>query len=410
MRLSELQRLKTQYDVARALHNPGLDIRAILQTVLSLSGQAVSAEHGCVVTLDDDGDLKDAFLLGASGDPAAEVHGWELLLERGLIGFVRHSRRTIHIRSLSTDPRWPVLPDNPVFPRSGSALGLSLQHQGRLYGVLLLVHQQVDYFDREMVAMLEEIAHITGSALAKAHPASPQDADQLRSDLSLMVYHDLRGPLQNILSSLSSLGRLLANHDNQAVMDLLQVGTRSARQLSRLVESLLNIQQIEEGQAILDRKPVSLHRLLSDAADLVQPMALEAGQSMSFAIADDLPSLAIDGDMILRVVTNLLENAVKYSPDGGKITLAAVQVADGVSISIADTGPGIPPDKQDMIFNKFSRIRDNGPARGVGLGLAFCRLAVEAHGGRIWVESKTGQGSVFHFTLPLEAVSVQPVV
>ena len=414
MSINDLQRLQTRYDISRALHEQALDHGAILQTALSLTGQAVGAEHGCILTLDDKSEIRDAYMLGITGDPTAEVGLWERLFDRGLLGFVHHGKRTIHIRNLNTDPRWPALPPNPVFPASGSAIGLSLKQHGTLYGIMLLLHEQVDFFDQDIIDMLEDIAHMTALALAKVSQTESQKPapglEQLRSDLSVMVYHDLRGPLHNISSSLSSLGRILANHEQQAVLDLIQVGTRSARQLSRLVDSLLNIQQLEDGQAILDRQQISLHRLLADAADLVQPLVMEAQQRLSFAIADDLPPVAIDGDMILRVAINLLENAIKYTPDGGVITLGAALVHDHIRISVTDTGPGIPAHMKDLIFEKFSRVKSNGVVKGVGLGLAFCRLAVEAHGGCIWVESEPGQGSAFHFTLPVEQVLEKPLV
>jgi signal transduction histidine kinase len=107
--------------------------------------------------------------------------------------------------------------------------------------------------------------------------------------------------------------------------------------------------------------------------------------------------------MILRVVTNLIENAVKYTPHGGFIKLGAEVQDNMVRVSVADSGPGIPQNMQNQIFDKFSRIKYNGAPKGVGLGLAFCRLAVEAHGGRIWVESEPGHGSNFVFSLPLDA-------
>jgi len=106
--------------------------------------------------------------------------------------------------------------------------------------------------------------------------------------------------------------------------------------------------------------------------------------------------------MIQRVIINLMENAVKYSPNGGEITLGALQRDNQVCISVKDSGPGIPKNMQNRIFDKFSRVKYSDVPKGVGLGLAFCRLAIEAHGGKIWVESEPGQGSTFWFALPLE--------
>ncbi len=233
--------------------------------------------------------------------------------------------------------------------------------------------------------------------------SAQMELDQLRQDLTAMVYHDLRGPLHTVYSSLATLARLLATNDQPSVLDLLQVGIRGTRQLSRMVESLLDIQRLEEGKAVLDAKPTSLHNLLANAAQLVQPLAAESDQRLTFELVDDLPFVTCDSDMILRVITNLMENAVKYSPMGGSIKLSAVMTDGGVRVSVADSGPGIPKHMQRQIFDKFSRVKYHDVPKGIGLGLAFCRLAVEAHNGQIWVDSEPDQGSVFSFTLPVNA-------
>jgi two-component system, NtrC family, sensor histidine kinase KinB len=227
------------------------------------------------------------------------------------------------------------------------------------------------------------------------------ELEQLRRDLAAMVYHDLRGPLHTLHSSIQKLSQLLANHEEPAIWTLLQVGLRSSRQLRRMVDSLLDVQRLEEGSKILDTGPTELHALLAEATGLVQPLAVEAGQRLKFALADNLPVVTIDSDMIIRVVVNLLENAVKYTPAGGMITLIAYAQDREVVIRVRDTGPGIPEEMQEKVFDKFNRVKYKQAPKGIGLGLAFCRLAVNAHGGEIWVDSPPGQGSDFVFTLPI---------
>jgi len=229
------------------------------------------------------------------------------------------------------------------------------------------------------------------------------ELEQIRHDMMAMVYHDLRSPLQNIVASIYKLGDVLKNHDNPAVLRLLQLGLRSTRQMQRLVNSLLDIQRLEENRGIIKREPTELRVLLIDAVQLTQGMAEDAEQKIELALEDDLPTIAVDSDMILRVVINLIENAIKYTPDGGTITVRAKQDNQVVRVTVEDSGPGIPRDLQKRIFEKYSRIRSPQMRKGLGLGLAFCRLAVNAHAGRIWVESDGEQGSAFIFTLPLQA-------
>ena len=517
-RLSESKRLESMYRIARALHDQDMNVQAMLQTVLAMTGETIAARHGCVVTFNAIDAIEEAFILGVKENGKQERELWNLLISRGLIGFVLYGQRTIVLRDLRTDPRWTQFPPTPLIPRTGSAIGLPLEKNGKLLGVMIFLHAEVDYFNRDIMDMLEAIANMSSAAISNARQFSSTYADktryqwlftdsivpiiltdvhgnvmdanrqactflgysyedmkqqhitlvhrmgtgplgtsrftslqtgkeiefrttawtatgneipvlvrarrlsfddqdviewveqdvsaqleleQLRADLSAMVYHDLRGPLQAIYSSLSMLGRMLTPHAINGTNNLIEVGIRSARQLSRMVESLLDIQRLEEGKAVLDRKTTSMHNLLAEAAQLVQPLAIEANQRLRFNLSNDLPLMSIDSDMILRVVTNLMENAVKYTPDGGSIMLGAALSDEGLVISVTDSGPGIPPHMQRQIFDKFNRVKYTDAPKGIGLGLAFCRLAVEAHGGRIWVESEVGRGSTFCFFLPL---------
>jgi two-component system, NtrC family, sensor histidine kinase KinB len=518
--LSERQRLTTLYSIAHALRQQDSSTQAVMQTALNLTSEAIHVQHGCVVTFHKDDRIDDVLMMGQVGDSQERRAMWEFLITRGLIGFVHHGRRTIIIRDISTDPRWPHKADSPLIPKVGSAIGLPMEKNGYMYGVLTLIHPQVDFFDDDIIAFLEAVIDIvsTGIGNAVVLNATPKDEgryqwlfedavvpiiitdidgyivdvnrkaceflrykrqailgqpisaihrmgtgpvganrfeslqtgkevefrstawpsegtdipvivrarrlffdnhdviawveqdvttqmelEQLRQDLTAMVYHDLRGPLHTVYSSLATLARLLANNNQPSVLDLLQVGIRGTRQLSRMIESLLDIQRLEEGKAVLDAKPTSLHNLLASAAQLVQPLASESDQRLTFELVDDLPFITCDSDMILRVITNLMENAVKYTPMGGSIKLGAALVNGSVRISVVDSGPGIPKHMHRQIFDKFSRVKYKDAPKGIGLGLAFCRLAVEAHGGEIWVDSEPDKGSTFSFTLPLSA-------
>lgn len=227
------------------------------------------------------------------------------------------------------------------------------------------------------------------------------ELEQLRHDLSAMVYHDLRGPLASIHMAINKLAELLQGHENPAVIKILRLGLRSTQQVSRLVETLLDIQRLEGGSTILNKQASEIHRIMTDAVQLVLPLAESADITIDMDIAR-LPIIYVDTDMITRVIINLMENAVKYTPNGSKMTLRAEQVDDAIHVTVSDSGPGIPAEMRDTIFDKFSRVKYQDAPKGVGLGLAFCRLAVVAHGGRIWVESDGEFGSDFIFALPIE--------
>jgi NtrC-family two-component system sensor histidine kinase KinB len=226
------------------------------------------------------------------------------------------------------------------------------------------------------------------------------ELEDLRRDLTSMVYHDLRGPLTTMHVSIHKLAEVLQKHENPAVLKMLQMGLRGTQRMQRMIDSLLDIQRMEEGNTILNRQPAEMHPVLLDAIQLVQPLAQEANQTLELDITR-LPVTMLDADMITRVAVNLIENAIKYTPDGGIIYLLATIKDDVITVSVKDTGPGIPPDMLRQVFDKFSRVQHVGAPKGVGLGLAFCRLAVEAHGGKIWVDSDGKNGSCFNFTLPV---------
>lgn len=233
--------------------------------------------------------------------------------------------------------------------------------------------------------------------------------DILRDDLSAMIYHDLRSPLANIISSLDMLRAMLpgenAGEQNQIINQIMSISIRSSERMQRLINSLLDINRLEAGQLIVDRQPVEIAPLVREALDAVQPSTIAKRQKVSVRLTDDLPKIWADEDMIRRVLINLLENATKFTPVEGSIEVGANVEQNWVKIWVKDTGPGIPASAQEGIFDKFSRVQiehmqgEHLP-RGLGLGLAFCKMAVQAHEGKIGVESEPGSGSVFHFTVP----------
>ncbi|MGB7095290.1 MAG: ATP-binding protein, partial [Anaerolineales bacterium] len=224
--------------------------------------------------------------------------------------------------------------------------------------------------------------------------------NRLRDDLISMIYHDLRSPLSNIVSSLDVFDAMLPKDGDPAFRSLLNIALRSTERIQRLTNSLLDMSRLESGQPVVQRVSSSAVSLAVDAIDAISPVAATKNQVINMELPADSPALMIDADMIRRVLINLLENAVKYSPPNGEITLGARFDQDLTQIWIQDSGPGISTKEQEYIFDKFTRLNPEGDQKGFGLGLAYCRLAIEGHGGQIWIESEPGQGARFNFTLP----------
>jgi NtrC-family two-component system sensor histidine kinase KinB len=228
-----------------------------------------------------------------------------------------------------------------------------------------------------------------------------KDLEELREDLLAMIYHDLRSPLANVVSSLDVLTSMMTPESNPAVKSVLNIAIRSTDRIQRLINSLLDIRRLEAGQPLANQQETAPAELIREAADTVRPVLESRQQELRIEVDEGLPVLLADADMLRRVLINLLENAGKFTPSGGHISIGARQDEGEVTIWVQDTGSGIPPDERERIFDKFSRLQTESGPKGFGLGLAFCRMAVEAHGGKIWVESELGQGSRFIFTLPV---------
>ncbi|MEE8568330.1 MAG: GAF domain-containing protein [Anaerolineales bacterium] len=226
------------------------------------------------------------------------------------------------------------------------------------------------------------------------------ELEELRTDLISMVFHDLRSPLGNILSSLEVMQASISD-DDEAGQSVLSIAQRSGRRASRLVESLLDLDRLEAGQAVLEKTRAAIDVLITEAVEEVHPTAEAKGHVIKFDLASNMPDVEMDVDMIRRVLINLVENAVKHTRGGGHITVAVREKDDHIIVGVKDSGKGIPPRDQQRIFEKFSRIGQESRLKGRGIGLAFCRLAIEAHGGRIWVESGEKKGSTFLFSLPI---------
>jgi signal transduction histidine kinase len=240
-----------------------------------------------------------------------------------------------------------------------------------------------------------------------------QAAQETRDALTHMIVHDMRTPLTSVITGLQTV-RDLGEEDSALRAEFLDGALVGANRLLGMVNNLLDISKMESGEMVLHRQPVSVPEVLREAIDMVEALGRDKRIALRTEIAaapgnaPTAPGVTVlaDRDIVRRVLVNLLGNALKFTPEGGSITVGAEpqQGSDGtVRVWVRDTGPGIAPEHQNRIFDKFYQVRPGATAGGVastGLGLSFCRMAVEAHGGRIGVDSEPGQGSRFWFTLP----------
>jgi PAS domain S-box-containing protein len=228
------------------------------------------------------------------------------------------------------------------------------------------------------------------------------ELDQLRQDLAAMLVHDLQSPLGNVLSSLELVKVELPVNSSDTLRSMLDVAVRSSRHLQYLVESLMDISQLEAGYPISNCVLVNIVELIDYVYAVEEPSLEQRGVTPLRSISPGLPEIWAEESMLRRVLLNLLDNALKYSHTGQTITIKAQPGVDAnmIRFSVIDQGQGIPEAYRDLIFEKFQRVRTGSSSSGLGLGLAFCRLVIEAHGGRIWVEDTPAGGACFSFTVP----------
>jgi signal transduction histidine kinase len=256
------------------------------------------------------------------------------------------------------------------------------------------------FLDVRIAPLHDQRGNPTGRLILLRDVTARKLVDELRDDLTYALVHDLRNPLAGISSSLEISAEEAASPVQR---EMLQIARANARRMLGLVESILDVSRLESGGLPLERRCVHLAALVAETVQLQQPLAKEKGLHLDNAVAADLPAVLVDPRLIVRVLHNLIDNAIKFAPHGGTIRISAAPnpAAAQVVVSVSDTGPGIASGVRNRLFHKFAVGREKG--HGSGLGLAFCRLTVEAHGGRIWVDESKSAGATIAFTLPVSS-------
>jgi len=238
-----------------------------------------------------------------------------------------------------------------------------------------------------------------GRVLVVRDVTEARAVEMLRRDLARVTVHDLRNPLNVVAAGLDVLAGAGPGAMDPSLANFVQLARASCHRALDLVNTILQVSQLESGRMPLNRRPVQAARLIADVTQGMSLLARENELSLEVRVPTSLPVVWADEALLRRVLENLAGNAIKFTPPGGRVIVAARPVGDALLIQISDTGPGIPPELEGRLFEKFSS--GPGPQQGTGLGLAFCRLAVEAHGGRIWIEDSSPQGTSVHCTIPL---------
>jgi signal transduction histidine kinase len=246
---------------------------------------------------------------------------------------------------------------------------------------------------RRLLAELEEARETLAQRNAKL-----EELEGLKETLTQTLVHDLKNPLAAVLGNLE----LMERKADESILHLVRRSKAAAWRMHQMILNLLDIGQLEEGKLVLHPEVLDAGSLARKACQEMEGGASQRGVKLEIVADEARAVLKGDAAVLRRVLDNLLANAIEHSPQGGIVRVAVMLCDEGIEIAVSDQGPGVPPDYRERIFEKFQRLenRRSVPGANRGLGLTFCRLAVEAHGGTIWVDDAPSGGALFRALLP----------
>jgi len=413
--ISERRRLEAELRVAEGEQKFLSEFAsALVSTIDHRETVEIVARHiaggvadGCSLeTLDEDGRLHQRVI--AHRDPAKDAvcHKLEkLVFERPTVGAMVRAEKQPMLVHEATPEYLDTLGQNEEHRRllrelaPTSFIALPLIVHGGVVGSLVFFSTTAGrrYVDKDL-PFAEEVAMRAALAVEKARVYRiAQQAISLRDDVLSIVAHDLRNPLGTILMQ-AELLRRRGVVDEAASHKAGEVIARSVTRMNRLIQDLLDVARMEGGRLSIERVPVSAHAVIADAAQAQATLAASASLDLRLDAPKELPDVLADRQRILQVFENLVGNAIKFTGPGGLITVGAEPTSGQVLFWVADTGAGIAADQLPHVFERLWQGKAAG--QGAGLGLPIVRGIVEAHGGRVWVESTVGEGSTFFFTIP----------
>jgi signal transduction histidine kinase len=407
---SRRRRSDQQHDAERLLAEAGNLLASSLDYEATLAGVAQLAVGSladfCIIDIVEDGEVKR--LQVAHSDPMRAE------LTARLLEFPLDRRRPHLSLDALESGRTIVIPEvtdavldsvsqglehrgivEALEPRSFMAVPLAAR--GRRLGVILFVSSSRPY-DEDDVALAERLAQLASVEVDDARLyREATRALSARDRVLGIVAHDLRNPL-NVISMSAEL-LLDPSFSETQRADQVQMILRSAKRMDRLIQDLLDVARIEADRLFLQRTSLDAGRVGREAVELNSSLAAVKSHELRLDVEPGVPLISGDRDRLLQVLSNLIGNAIKFTPAGGAIQIRVEQAPEGVRFGVADTGPGIPADDLGRLFQPFWQAQ-RGSLDGAGLGLMIARGIVEAHGGTIWAESEEGKGSQFYFTIP----------
>jgi signal transduction histidine kinase len=373
--------------ISRSL-NSTLEMRPLLQKIVSSARDLTDADGASILLMEDDDTLRFA---AASGPDAHLLEIAEVPLDGSIAGWVVRNREMLVVEDVESDPRHYVI---QAIDPTQSLIAVPMIFGEQVIGVVESVTTKARHrFTRQDIETLETLASIAAVAVQNARLFE-------QSDWVAEVVHEIRTPLTAILSYADLLHR--PDLDGSTREKFVSIIQQETERVSQLATQFLELARLESGRIKMTKEPLRISEIIELSARIVRPNAEEKQRHLEVDAPGDLPATVGDSQRIHQVLLNLLSNAVKYSDPGDTVTVRASVQGDRIRVAVSDTGPGIPEDQLPKLFHKFARLPgQERKATGTGLGLVVARQIVEAHQGKIGVESEVGKGSTFYFSLPI---------
>lgn len=392
---TRVRRLERIIEISRSL-NSTLRLQLLLEKIIDAARELTDTEASSIMLLDrKTGRLH---FEAATGGRSQEIRSVVVPMENSLAGWVVEHGEPLIINDVHDDPRFYGQVDEEVGFDTRSLIAVPLKVKGRTIGVLEVVNKRSgDLFSDEDLETLVILADQAAVAVENAVLFQ-------QSDLVAEMVHEMRTPLTSMTGYAVMIRRDDVSEEQRK--EFARTIQREAERLNRLTDDFLELARLESGRAFLKREPTLLEPVVGHAVNLLRPKAQEKRIDLSAESLEDLPAVSVDGQRLGQALVNLVGNAVKYCSEGDRVTVSGRMTEEEVIVCVADTGPGIPQEEQECLFQKFYRIPQvEEQVKGTGLGLAITRHIAEAHGGRVWVESEEGEGAAFYLAIPRREAS-----
>ena len=398
-------------EVGRAVSST-LDLETVLTTIVSRAVDLSGLDGGVVFEYDEgDREFVQRAQAETGGILAAARRGTRIRKGEGIVGRTAITLEPVQVLDI-TAPGAYVGPNRENLIESGvrAILAVPMVREGQLIGCLAVTHNQPGEFPTETVELLRTFATQSALAIQNARlfkeiedkSRQLEAASRHKSEFLANMSHELRTPLNAIIGFSEVLVDRMFGELNDKQDEYLKDIYASGQHLLSLINDILDLSKIEAGRMELEATDFDLPNAIDNALTLVRERASRRGIALGHTIDERLGMIRADERKVKQILLNLLSNALKFTPEGGRVDVRGDVREDVAEISVSDSGVGIAPEDQDAVFEEFRQVGTvETKAEGTGLGLALCRKFVELHSGRIWVKSQVGMGSTFTFTLPL---------